>query len=338
MATEKDAPAIDASELSMQDSQAQEIPATEDIQTPQDNAKPEEIYDFDDEGGNSGTDGDEKIEDGQDKGQEKIEDGANGKPAKKKTPDENEFTDELFSRGEKAGLTRDELQEFGSPQAAEKALTLLEKRGAPAPAAGKTQQADGGDATKPAFEKFKITLDPEVFDPEILETVNGMNEHYAKQFELVMGQLTDARQSLSKQQALQFEAQFDSWIGQLGDGYKDVLGEGNGADMDKAGDQFKNRVKVLDEMEAIAAGYSRLGKEVPAYNELFNKALGAVFKDKQKEIVRKELSSKLGKRQIIARPSQRRGGNVDPEAAARSYVKQFLEEHDTAEPSTDIDF
>jgi hypothetical protein len=314
-----------AAETTIEQDQATEIPANDDIRS--DTPKPEKLYDFDEPGDDEIPSGEDTTKGGDvptDKGKEAA--------------DAPNFGDELLARGEKLGLSKEEIADFGTPEMAAKALTLLEKRSQGAPA----QPAEADKATQTAkptgFEKFKVALDPDVYDPAIIETINGINDHYAKQFETMQGQLSQAHESLSRQQALQFEQQFEGWIGELSDGYKDVLGEGSGADMDKNSEPFKNRVKVLDEMETIAAGCSRMGKQVPPYGELFEKALASVFKNKQGEIARKEISSKLSKRQIIARPSQRRGGNVDPEATARSYVKQFLEERDMSEPSTAMDF
>ena len=325
-------------DLSNADSQAAEIPTSDDIQTGP-AANTDELYDFD-EPGDVIPSGQADTKDGEDTPVKGAEDDART-TGKEKTADTPTFSDELLARAEKAGLTKDELADFGTPDAAQKALSLFEKKstatGTQTTETGKEAQT-GTQTDKSGFEKFKVELDPDVYDPEIITTINGINEHYSKQFEAMQGQLVQAQGALNRQQALQFEQQFDGYIDGLGDGYKDVLGEGRGAEMDKTSETFKNRVKLLDEMETIAAGCSRTGKQVPPYNELFDKALASVFKDKQKEIVRKEISSKLGKRQIIARPSQRRGGNVDPESAARSYVKQFLEERDTSEPSNAMDF
>jgi hypothetical protein len=328
-----------ATDLSNADSQAQEIPGTEDIRSESAKSKPEELYDFDEPGDDIPTGEEDTTKGGEDIPAKGAEETTRTK-GKEKEVDAPTFSDELLARAEKLGLSKEEVADFGTEEAANKALTLFEKKST---ATGtQTEQKPDSDANKnaatAAFKKYEVKLDPNVFDPEIIETVNGINEHYSKQFEAMEGQLNEARQSLNRQQALQFEQQFDGWIKELGDGYKDVLGDGRGAEMDKKSEQFGNRVKVLDEMETIAAGFVKTGKQVPPYGELFEKALASVFKDKQKEIARKEISGKLGKRQIIARPSQRRGGNVDPEAAARSYVKSFLEDHDTAEPSTAIDF
>ncbi len=118
-------------------------------------------------------------------------------------------------------------------------------------------------------------------------------------------------------------------IATLGDEFADTLGKGDLEAIGSDSEHFKNRCKVIDEMNAIATGYTQTGKKVPSQKKLFERAVNSVFGDKVKSNVRKEVAAQLEKRssQIISRPTSKKGkDNLSPDQRATSVVKEKLRE------------
>ena len=94
---------------------------------------------------------------------------------------------------------------------------------------------------------------------------------------------------------------------QLPGEWAEVFGKGAGGRMDRNGDQWRNRVDLWAERDALIAGYGQLGRDIPAPQDLFQKAVQAKFGAKGAELARRKLSAELAKNKnrITQRPTQR---------------------------------
>jgi hypothetical protein len=107
----------------------------------------------------------------------------------------------------------------------------------------------------------------------------------------------------------------------------ELFGEGSTLSMDKGKDSFKNRLAVLEEMDALVAGYRSVKRDVPAEKVLFEKAMRSVFGEKMISTERGKIASSVKKRSsaAITKPTQRKSAAGDtPEAKAKGVVARML--------------
>ena len=112
---------------------------------------------------------------------------------------------------------------------------------------------------------------------------------------------------LKAREVREFKARFDGAVAELGETWKDVFGEGSGDDLNPRGAHYRNRQRVSQEMDAIEAGYKHTGQKVPGESQLFKRAVRALYGDRTKKEVVKELNKKLGDREksMSSRPTNR---------------------------------
>lgn len=239
------------------------------------------------------------------------------KDEKPEVAEKQALPDELVGRAKEAGLSDEDIESFSSDQL-EKVLSLV-----------KTETGDQQQTDKPKSdynsEEFKVELDPDIYDPDICKAINST----AEQINGLKTKLNEVTSALAAQSELSFEKDFESMIATLGDEFSDTLGKGDLEAIGSDSEHFKNRCKVIDEMNAIATGYTQTGKKVPSQKKLFERAVNSVFGDKVKSNVRKEVAAQLEKRssQIISRPTSKKGkDNMSPERRATNVVKEKLRE------------
>ena len=232
------------------------------------------------------------------------------------------FDESLLAIAEQAGFTRAEALAFQDPAHLERALIAF---------ARKMGTSDKAPGSAPADDDFKIDLDPELYDPAVVSTVNGLKDHFKGKVGQLQEQVRVLTDFLTQQETQKFENDFYGWVSGLGAEYESVLGKGRGRDLDRSSDAFEKRMSVLEQMDTLAAGYTAKGKRPPAPDQLFKQAVSVVFSDQQTTIAEKKLSSAVEKRrsQFVARPTQRTSkAALTPEDEARGWVRQFLAEKD----------
>ena len=103
-----------------------------------------------------------------------------------------------------------------------------------------------------------------------------------------------------------------------------VLGKEAGEVIDRTGDAYKNRLKLIDAMDTLAAGLAARKQRVPAEKELFNRALLMEFGNLARNTERKAIAAKLKKRRTIARPSGREAEPITEEQKALQELSKAM--------------
>lgn len=246
-----------------------------------------------------------------------------------KTP----LPNELVAKAKKLGISDEDISLYEKPQQLERLCSLLEPKAAKPEAeqsekeAAKDTPAEDGD--------FKIELDPDLYDPDLCKAMKST----ADQINGLKGIVNNVMSMMQRQSAQSFERTFEGFIAELGDGFTDTLGKGTLDEIGRDSEHFQNRCKVIEEMNAIAAGYSQTGKPVPSPKQLFTRAINSVFGDTIRKSARREVAGQLQKRsaQIISRPTGRNGKDTQtPDQRATNAVREKLREfgaleHDEAE-------
>lgn len=261
--------------------------------------------------------------------EKKEADTGKGKDAAQKPQDA--LPEALVAKAKKLGIYDEDIAVFSKPEQLERLCGLIEPAAAEAvkpqekPAESKPE-ADEGD--------FKVELDPAIYEPGIREAMKST----ADQINGIKKALSDIVGAVRQQSEASFEKNFEAMIAGLGDEFSDTLGKGSLDEIGTDSEFFKNRCKLVDEMNAVAAGYAQTGKTVPSPKQLFQRAVNSVFGDTIKANTRKEIASQLEKRagQIISRPTGKKGKDSQtPEQRATTAVKEKLREFG-ADVETDI--
>ena len=173
-------------------------------------------------------------------------------------------------------------------------------------------------------------LDKENYEPEVIAQIEGIKE-IARRQQAELQEFRDhneqATQSANLTAEREIEVWYDGQIKNLGDDFKESLGEGGYSTMDRNSKQFENRDAIVEQMSVIFAGYHAQNLPVPSREQVFDSAVGLVLRDTYAEIQSKKLQGDLAKqsRQHI----QRAGGGKakselsDEDAIAAELEKRF---------------
>lgn len=205
---------------------------------------------------------------------------------------------DLIEKAMKAGLTKEDAESLGSSESLKRVMAAFEKT---------------AETEKPtAFQKFEIPkLDPEVFEPAIIDAFDKLNEHYhdtfsamQAQIEKMRDQMTGVAGELGKELQTAEQRRVSGYFEGLGKEWKDVFG---------GKEAQANRAKVTDEMKVIEAGMKAMGKTVPNETELFKRAVNGVFAEQLSQITKQKLSSSARDKsgQFLSKPTHRNGSALN---------------------------
>ena len=173
-------------------------------------------------------------------------------------------------------------------------------------------------------------LDKENYEPAIIAQMERVKE-IARTQQAELQEFRDhgeqVAQSANQVADQEMEQWFDKQVGDLGDDFKESLGEGNYRNLSRGSTQFGNRAEIVTQMSVMDTGYRAQGIEPPSRDELFDSAVGLVLRDTYTEIRNKEIQGDLAKqsKQHIRRAS---GGKAksqlsDEDAIAAELEKKF---------------
>jgi len=265
--------------------------------------------------------------------EEKVADAATQEP-------EPEVEQGLLDEAESLGYSRELAEELGKAGLLERALGDVDRR---AELLGRQKEAPPAAAEEqvqapPAEDAYKIVLEGDEYDPEVVKALQGMNAHYAGQMAQVRSELKGALTKLEEQQIERQNEQFDARLAGLGDEYTDLLGKEPLSKLNRGGEQYANRLKLLETMDVLSTGYEQMGRDVPD-STLFQRALRTQFGDTIATQERKKIAGQLDKQkgQMIARPTKRRVDEALPAdvRALRALSTEMRDKRlteDTAEP------
>jgi hypothetical protein len=251
---------------------------------------------------------------------------------------QGEVSPELAARAEAMGISKEDVQLFGSAAAVERAVALLESKAAKLPApdepGGKEEKKDGegedaGDKKDGEDDDFVVVdLDPDEYDEPLVKGFKTMSKMVEKMKGLE-SRLKDIDSAFSMQGVVEFETKFDNWLEELGEAAEADLGKGRGLELKKDSPQMASRVKIIDEYQALADRLAKEGKPLPPQAELFEEALRRALPDVHSKVKKTKTPNNdqtpRGSRRPVSRHSDA-AKSKDPRKEAVRFVNQKLRE------------
>lgn len=222
-----------------------------------------------------------------------------------------QFSDEILARAVQAGLSLSEARTFSHEGSLEHTVSLIE--------AGKKTETTKED---PLDSLPK--LDPEVYEPEVVDTFNKLTDVVRQQRDELNLFKSAAQQSAEAAQGAatrEIEGWFDERVNNLGENFSEVLGKGEYASLNQGSTQLAKRDQIINHMTTLVAGLQTTGQQLLSRDAVFEVASRAVLQDEFQKIHEEKLVKELADRstQHISRPGgQKVGGvqSVDEETAA----------------------
>jgi len=235
-----------------------------------------------------------------------------------------------YALGQAVGLTRDEVEAFGNPDAfdrvVQKFVTAHEQMTGEAPDLTASRQFEGGDG-EPArlptaqpqaeqeLEKFEFE-DEDDYDDGILQLKNFVNDH--------VGSLNTQIKTMHVQNnRLQAEAagrELDAILSSMDD---DLFGSGRLNDVDE--DRGARRIQVAQEIATMGREIVGSGETLPPLEQMAQKAADAVFGEELRNQTLKKAS--MRSRRVAsqaATPPTHRESDPDKGFAAAVAAAAFL--------------
>jgi len=225
------------------------------------------------------------------------------------------YAPEFAAQLQKAGLAELALVEVDRRQ-------VENLRGAPPPPPD--MGAPGTPPDQPA--KVELGLDPELFDPGVIEaletSVGKIQQQFAERVRALEAQL-------AQRDAAAFTQRFDQRLQTLGDEWEEVLGKEPITALSQQDPKFANRSRVIETMRLLAQDAANRGKVVTE-DELFQRALRIEFADTLETRARDSVRAEVRKRQKMktVRPTQRQPEKVPmtPEQRALMSMAKIAKE------------
>lgn len=235
----------------------------------------------------------------------------------------------LISRIEEAGLS--DLSDLSEAQL-EKVLTHMQRaedRARIRPESGEPK----ADRPKPPAEEpeeFKLELDPEYQDPEVIKAFKALDERHQAQNQKLQDQLDDLTGHARRQTQRANQNEFDSWVNSLPKEYAEVLGSGPTSELDEHSVFFRMRNEVAIAAGALEAQVPQNGNTPPNRSAMLKRGLHAILGDKVTQIERAIDKTKNAKRRsrTTAVPTHKRERDPQqplPDRAAHDWVRGWMQ-------------
>jgi hypothetical protein len=192
---------------------------------------------------------------------------------------------------------------------------------------------------KEGYKKYEIKLDPNEYERETLETLNGLNDHYDAEVRRQQEQIAMMEQVLlavgekflqnsdqtKVDESQKFETEIDTFFDGLGDVFHPVFGKGAARLLPTSGKEIAARNALVEEMRVLDIADAQQNRPRQSVPELAQRALRSLHHDKIKTTVRKEILDKTKERQSqqIARPSGLNGKGPSKRDVALKRVEDF---------------
>ena len=302
--------------------------------------KPEDIYDIgpddeDESGDETKTPGDADTP-----GPDEDEEGSD---------DLSGFDNDLVAQARGLGFVDSEINAFGSDAGLRRTLALVGDR-APA-ATGDVADDEVGRVTrtttdgetpgeKAEYKPFEVTLPDEEFDTQMVGAIKGINDHHEQRMDGAMSRLDELEARQESQDAAVFQRFFDGACEDLGSNFETVVGKGPGRELSEESTEFKNRLKVVEQMNTIDAGRRNNGLPRLDENQVFKQAVRSVFGDEEVNFAKREIRNQARRRKskIGARPTNRSGAAEDRIEVAGARIAATQEAAGADDPEADDQF
>lgn len=245
-------------------------------------------------------------------------DEATEEKVEEKEEPEASLSEELLSAAKDYDL---DPTEFVSPQALEKAIARLDRK-----MSALVQQGDSSKQEVKKEEKkqeddedldLDTFLDPDEYDPKVVKVLKKLDRDNKA-----------LKERLQREEADGFTETMDEFFNSLPEDYKSLFGKGTVGEMKETSTERRNRLELVQEMQALAIGDERLGRGKQTLEQLAKRAVRSRFGDEVDQLTRKEVLKKVQKRgqgTAISKPSAKTGKSKDPYAKALAYIEKFEE-------------
>lgn len=185
---------------------------------------------------------------------------------------------------------------------------------------------------KPVAEKFKLELDPDVYDEEQIKVFTSLQDKLNSQDEIIkaMAQLVISSQrgveQITGQTQAEAESRYESladgFFANLGDGFRDLFGVTPMRSLAMNSPLRTSRNEVVEEAHVLKAVDLQKGRKALTDEQYLQRALRTLHTDKLKTIARKEVLTDVDQRrkQAIHRPS----GHNSSQLTARQRAEKFI--------------
>lgn len=283
--------------------------------------------------------------------------GGDETPADRKTSAADWSTDLLAEAQDKLGFDEKQAKSFGSPAALQRVLGQFDAKvaelgqtgsedksgagGADKTGAGETKPDDTGDskgeeaAGEGLVQPFKLDLGEDAaMYPELSEPLGQMARHFNQQVQTLSRRMAAMGEYIAEQQTEAFHKEMDGYFAGLDSAWHDVFGKGGTAELAENSSELEERNRVMQHMDAMAAGLAQIGRDVPDNKTLFLQSVRALHGDKSDKIARLHIAHKLQTRedQATTPPSHREPApEMDATRRAEKAVASKLEEFGVSE-------
>ena len=228
----------------------------------------------------------------------------------------DEIDEQLINDALEVGLEPDDIDKLGSYEAIQNFIDIA-----------KRQKGDV-EEEKEQDPDFSLEYDlPEDTPDEVKKAVQGLVDKLEQKFAGLQEVFGDLQSRQESEQIQQSEAAFDQMIESVGEGFQGLFGTGPTGEMTEGSQFLENRVLLIEEMNALAAGYEAQGREMPDESTLMRRAIASAFTDDRDEVQAAQMRAAINSRRdaFTASPTQRRGRAMSPEAAAKQSVRSYME-------------
>tara|TARA_Y100001937_G_scaffold128509_2_gene205561 strand:+ start:2686 stop:3621 length:936 start_codon:yes stop_codon:yes gene_type:complete len=232
--------------------------------------------------------------------------------------DSDQDIEDLLDVALDVGLTPEDIDELGSLEAVENYISIAQRQMNEVEADEEEERPD-----------FSLDYElPENTPDNVKDAVQGLVSKLEEKlagFERVFGEFEDIQESAQIEQT---EAQFDQMIEDVGSNFSGLFGSGPTEELSDDSPFLENRVLLIEEMNALAAGYEAQGRDVPDEGVLMQKAIASAFTQDRDALAAQQMRSAIDSRRdaFTASPTQRRGRAMSPEAAAKQSVRSYMEQ------------
>lgn len=249
-------------------------------------------------------------------------------PSAEPDDDASEVDAGLTSRIKEAGLS--DLSDLSEAQL-EKVLTHMQRAEDRALLRPEPEKPEARSSEpEPEPEEFKIELDPEYQDPEVIKAFKALDQRHQAQNNKLQQQIEQLNGHMREQARQAYQDNFDSWVNALPTEYAELLGTGPTNEMDENGTAFKQRNEVALAADAMEARIIQNGNTPPNRRAMLKRGLYAILGDKATQIERTVEKKKDAKRRsrTTAMPTHKR--ERDPQQplgdrAAHDWVRGWMQ-------------
>ena len=218
---------------------------------------------------------------------------------------------ELSERAAGVGVTEEDLDLFASPEALEQYVARREQQ----------DDVEAAPAVVEKQQEYTVTLDPELYDEEIISEFSSLAKHLTGEMEQVRAAHAQVLSHLDDEQQRAFVSRMDARFASMPDELRSVFGTGSFDELDPNGPEMKARAEVVDMFNTLADKY-------PSQSEdgAWNRSLSALHGEAMTKTERSKIRSSIRSQRAVAnRPTQRESsGNMSPQESAVAAVAEKM--------------